>query len=168
VSEGNAAARKAIYQARLCDFRPIMMTDDGVVGIATRARKRTGIRGCSVHSGISIVGGLIVSQRLDAVHEAVIYSLYGSNRPRWSHPLGTHHWPKGASPDRLARMKSEFSNSRHRAIDSWMADHETADCFPRCRDHPISLSFPVPEVLRNNRGLRPIPPAGSSRAWLSR
>ena len=63
--------REAIYQAALLRFRPIMMTTMAALLGALPLMLGTGVGSELRHPlGIAIVGGLIVSQAADVVHDA--------------------------------------------------------------------------------------------------
>ena len=87
--------REAIYQACLLRFRPIMMTTMAALLGALPLMLGTGIGSELRHPlGISIVGGLIVSQAADAVHHAG--DLSGLRPPRAALRRGE---PAGRSED---------------------------------------------------------------------
>ena len=66
---------EAIYDACILRFRPIMMTTMAALlgGLPLGAGKRALVRNCTGPLGITIVGGLIVSQMLTLFTTPVVY-----------------------------------------------------------------------------------------------
>ncbi len=81
------SARDAIYQASLLRFRPIMMTTMAALLAALPLMLGTGVGSELRHPlGISIVGGLIVSQVLTLFTTPVIYLAFDRLARRFSRP----------------------------------------------------------------------------------
>jgi multidrug efflux pump len=92
------APREAIFQAALMRFRPIMMTTMAALFGALPLAFGTG-DGAEIRQplGISIVGGLIVSQLLTLYTTPVIY-LYLDRFGRWCSQLWARRY-HGAPPE---------------------------------------------------------------------
>jgi multidrug efflux pump subunit AcrB len=90
--------REAIYQACLLRFRPIMMTTMAALlgglplalGTGTGSELRRPL-------GISIVGGLIVSQMLTLFTTPVVYLYMDRLRARWAQREESRARPRGAA-----------------------------------------------------------------------
>ncbi|HUI97017.1 MAG TPA: MdtB/MuxB family multidrug efflux RND transporter permease subunit [Xanthobacteraceae bacterium] len=90
------APRDAIYQACLLRFRPILMTTMAAVLGALPLMLGTGVGSELRHPlGVSIVGGLLVSQVLTLFTTPVIYLWFDRIAVRLSGPRGA---PQGAAP----------------------------------------------------------------------
>jgi multidrug efflux pump len=93
-----AAPEAAIFQACLLRFRPIMMTTCAALLGALPLAFGTGEGAELRHPlGISIVGGLLVSQMLTLYTTPVIY-LYLDRLSRWSKAMWTRMYLGGAIP----------------------------------------------------------------------
>ncbi|MGB6055910.1 MAG: MdtB/MuxB family multidrug efflux RND transporter permease subunit [Burkholderiaceae bacterium] len=92
------SARDAIYQASLLRFRPIMMTTMAALLAALPLMLGTGVGSELRHPlGISIVGGLIVSQVLTLFTTPVIYLAFDRLARRFSRPAAPAE-PVAAEP----------------------------------------------------------------------
>ena len=82
---GGMQPREAIYQACLLRFRPIMMTTMAALFGALPLITSSGM-GAELRRplGITIVGGLIVSQMLTLYTTPVIYLVLDQMRQRWA------------------------------------------------------------------------------------
>src|ERR1700739_1499637 len=87
--EEHKAPEEAIYQASLLRFRPIMMTTMAALlaGLPLALGRGTG---SELHRplGITIVGGLIVSQMLTLFTTPVVYLYMDRMRLRFRHAVG--------------------------------------------------------------------------------
>jgi len=91
------APREAIYQACLLRFRPILMTTMAAVLGALPLMVGTGVGSELRHPlGISIVGGLLVSQVLTLFTTPVIYLWFDRLAQRFG--AGGETAPEGARP----------------------------------------------------------------------
>ncbi|HEY2251207.1 MAG TPA: multidrug efflux RND transporter permease subunit [Planctomycetaceae bacterium] len=99
--EEGKSPREAIYEACLLRFRPIMMTTMAALLGAVPLAFGTGV-GSELRSplGITIIGGLIVSQLLTLYTTPVIYLWFDRLATRMG--FGTQHWGQ----DRPAREES--------------------------------------------------------------
>ena len=101
---------ESIYQACLLRFRPIMMTTMaallGALPLALGARRRVGMRR---PMGISIVGGLLLSQFITLYTTPVIY-LYLDRLGRWIAER-RHRWQIG--PGANCRFEQVPLNRNH-------------------------------------------------------
>ena len=118
----NKTSEEAIYQACLLRFRPILMTTMAALFGALPLALGTGT-GSELRRplGITIIGGLIVSQMLTLYTTPVVYLYLDRLRVRWArthhHALGT--CGRGAS--RLMKRHSQFIKS-YRQIGSTMQE----------------------------------------------
>ena len=79
------SAKEAIYQACLLRFRPIMMTTMAALLSALPLMLGTGVGSELRHPlGITMVGGLIVSQLLTLFTTPVIYLAFDRLSQQWS------------------------------------------------------------------------------------
>jgi multidrug efflux pump len=100
----NWPAEKAIYEACLLRFRPIMMTTMAALLGGLPLAFGTGV-GSELRRplGITIVGGLIVSQMLTLYTTPVVYLLFDNIRA-WVGSLGGRRFPRALPPDGTVTM----------------------------------------------------------------
>jgi multidrug efflux pump len=101
--EGGRLPEEAIYEAALLRFRPILMTTVAALFAALPLMLGTGT-GSELRSplGISITGGLLVSQLLTLFTTPVIYLFFDRLAKRvkaWA-GVSPEQWPASISPDR--------------------------------------------------------------------
>jgi multidrug efflux pump subunit AcrB len=96
----NKTSEEAIYQACLLRFRPILMTTMAALFGALPLALGTGT-GSELRRplGITIIGGLIVSQMLTLYTTPVVYLYLDRLRVRWAR---THHHTLGATAEEPA------------------------------------------------------------------
>jgi multidrug efflux pump len=96
----NKTSEEAIYQACLLRFRPILMTTMAAICGAVPLAFGTGT-GSELRKplGITIIGGLIVSQMLTLYTTPVVYLYLDRLRVRWAR---THHHTLGATAEEPA------------------------------------------------------------------
>jgi len=92
------APEKAIYQACLLRFRPIMMTTMAALLAGVPLAFGSGV-GSELRRplGITIIGGLIFSQMLTLYTTPVIYLWFDRLARRFSHK-SEHQWEAGQEP----------------------------------------------------------------------
>ncbi len=104
------APEQAIYQACLLRFRPIMMTTMAALLGGLPLALGTGM-GSELRRplGITIVGGLLISQVLDALHDAGRLPLHGPPRPlAAAHPRSRQHEPSAGPAEARVSISSPF------------------------------------------------------------